>query len=323
MKRFSGTVTRGAIAGFIGAAALAVWFLIVDSFRSTPFYTPTFVASAMLGLDHPQPNPALLAMYTALHFSVFILLGIAVTWVLEKTQITPFMLLGLVLGFLLFDLMFYAGVVVTGTNVVSELGWPAVLAGNLIAGTALMRYLYVTVPGERHRLRDVLREHRTIREGLVAGLLGGAAVMLWFLVIDLISGRLLFTPGALGSALFFGARGLHEVQTAVETVLGYTGVHVAAFMAVGLIASVMVEGARREPPLLLGMVLFFVTLETLFLGLLAVVAAWLLDAIRWWMIVGGNLIAAAVMGGYLLHEHPELREHLTHDLEEELVQQEG
>jgi hypothetical protein len=90
-------------------------------------------------------------------------------------------------------------------------------------------------------------------------------------------------------------------------------------MVVGLIASAMVEAARREPPVLLGMVLFFVTLEVLFIGLLAIVATWLLDSIQWWMVVVGNLIAAAVMGGYLLHAHPELRENLAHDLEEELV----
>jgi len=322
--KLNGTITRGAMAGFIGATALAFWFLVIDSARATPFYTPLFVARTLLGLDAtPGGHPLLLAMYTAFHFGVFILLGIAVAWVLEKAHIPPFMLLGLVLGFLLFDLIFYAGVIVTGTNVVRELGWPAVLAGNLIAGTALMRYLYVTVPGERAHLRDVLKEHTTIREGLVAGVLGAAAVMVWFLVLDLIQGRSFFTPAALGSALFFGARGMAEVSVAAETVLGYTGVHLAAFMLTGLIASAMTEGARREPPLLLAMVLFFVTLEVMFIGLLAIVAAWLLDGIRWWTIVVGNLIAAAVMGGYLLQKHPELKESLSHDLEEELVQQDG
>jgi hypothetical protein len=48
-------------------------------------------------------------------------------------------------------------------------------------------------------------------------------------------------------------------------------------------------------------------------------ATWLLDAMDWWTIVVGNLVAALVMGGYLLYEHPELRENLTHELEEEMV----
>jgi hypothetical protein len=319
MSRLNGTLSRGVMAGLLGAAALALWFLGVDAIRSEPFATPVFVARALLGLAEAEPGLVLLAMYTAFHFMVFILVGVVVAWIVEKAHIPPHGLLGLVLGFLLFDMIFYAGVVVTGTNVVQELGWPAVLAGNLIAGFVLMRYLRMTSDGVKTSVRDMLREHRTIREGLIAGLLGAVAVMLWFLVLDLVRQSAFFTPGALGSALFFGARGTAEIQVTVETVLGYTGIHVVAFMVVGLIASAMVEGARREPPLLLGMILFFVTLEVLFIGLLAIVATWLLDSIEWWMVVVGNLIAAGVMGGYLLHEHPELRENITHDLEEELV----
>jgi hypothetical protein len=116
-----------------------------------------------------------------------------------------------------------------------------------------------------------------------------------------------------------GARGVDEVVVSAATVLGYSGIHIVAFLLAGLIASAMVEGARRQPPLLLGSILFFVTFEVLFIGLMAVVAVWLLDAIHWWTVVVGNLIAAAVMGGYLLYQHPEIRESLSHDLEEELV----
>jgi hypothetical protein len=320
MRRPSQLILRGAIAGLLGALALAAWFLIVDTVQSTPFYTPTFVASTLLDLAEARATFPLLAMYTALHFAVFIAIGIAVAWALDRAHVPAYFLLGLVLGFLLFDLIFYAGVIVSGVNVVRALGWPEVLAGNLIAGTVLMRYLHATGPEAQLHLRDVLRQHRTIREGLVAGLAGAIAVMVWFLALDLVRSRLLFTPGALGSALFFGARGATEVQITVETVLGYTGVHVAAFMAAGLLASAFTEGARREPPLLLGLVLFFVTLEVLFIGLIAIIAAWLLDAMDWWTIVAANLIAAAVMFGYLLHEHPELGESLTHELEEEVTQ---
>lgn len=319
MSRVNGTLSRGVIAGLLGAASLALWFLAVDAIRAEPFATPTFVARALLGLAEAEPGPVLLAMYSAFHFMVFILVGVAVVWVIEKAHVPPHSLLGLVLGFLLFDLIFYAGVVVTGTNVVQELGWPAVLAGNLVAGLVLMRYVHMTAEGPTSSVWDILRGHRTIREGLVAGLLGAVAVMGWFLVIDLVRQSAFFTPGALGSALFFGARTTADIQVTVETVMGYTGLHVVAFMGVGLLASALVEAARREPPLLLGMVLFFVTLEVLFIGLLAIVAAWLLDSIEWWMVVVANLIAAAVMGTYLMHRHPELRENLTHELEEELV----
>lgn len=319
MDTRSDVVRRGAIAGLAGAAAIAVWFLIIDAARGELFATPLFVASAILGLDNAQPTAVLLGLYTVLHFAVFAAIGVAVAWVLDRVHLPAYMALGLILGFLLFDLIFYVGVIVTGANVVDALGWPQVLVGNLIAGFALMGYLNVTGPEKVVRVRDLLRDHRTTREGLVAGLAGAAAVMLWFLVLDFVRGQPLFTPSALGSALFYGARGVAEVQITAATVIGYTLIHVGAFMTAGLLMSAFTEAARRNPPLLLGLVLFFVTFEVLFIGLIAIMATWLLDAMDWWTIVIGNLIAAGVMGGYLLHEHPELAENLSHDLEEELV----
>jgi hypothetical protein len=319
LRRIQGTLGRGATGGFIAAAALAFWFLVIDSIRAAPFDTPMFVARTVAGLDQLTAGPAMLLLYTVLHFGLFMLVGMAVAWVLDRIHMHASLLIGLVLGFLLFDLIFYAGIVFSGTDVVGALGWPEVLIGNLISAIVLTRYLRATEAEDEISLREVLSQHRTIREGLFAGLLGAAAVMLWFFVLDVVQGRVLFTPAALGSALFFGARGLNEVVISATTITGYTGVHLFAFLLVGLGASAAVEGARRQPSIILGIVLFFVTLEVLFIGLMAIAAAWLLDAISWWTIVVGNLVAAGVMGGYLLFEHPELRENLSHDLEEELV----
>ena len=48
------------------------------------------------------------------------------------------------------------------------------------------------------------QEHSTIREGLVTGVLGAAAVALWYLVVDAAAGRPFHTPNALGGVLFRG-----------------------------------------------------------------------------------------------------------------------
>ena len=319
MHRFSPTVSRGAMAGFLGGLTLAVWFLVIDATQHTPFYTPAFVAGSLAGLGQVDSSFGLLALYTLLHFSLFLLIGIAVAWLLERTNTAPHLLLGLVLGFLLFDLVFYLGVIATGVNVVRELGWPVVLTGNLLAGVVLMGYL-AAKSGVRMNLRQVLNEHQTVKEGLYAGFMGGVAVALWFLLIDAVRGQLLFTPAALGSALFLGARGVAEVEITLATVLGYTAMHFAAFIAAGFLASALASAAEREPPVLLGAGLLFVTLEVMFLGLLAIIAGWLLNALNWWSVVAANLIAAVAMGVYLWHEHPKLREELNHDIEEELVQ---
>ena len=47
---------------------------------------------------------------------------------------------------------------------------------------------------------------RTVREGIWAGLLGAAAVAIWFLAYDAVAGLPLRTPALLGAALFHGLR---------------------------------------------------------------------------------------------------------------------
>jgi hypothetical protein len=319
MRRPSQTLARGVIAGILGAVALAAWFLIIDTVEGQPFRTPAFIASAVLGRELVIPTGGLIAIYTIIHFAAFILVGLGVTWLMERSETPPHFLLGVILGFLLFDLVFYMGVVVTGVDVVRELGWPEVLVGNLIGGVALMAYLHATGPGTVVSWRDVLREHRVIREGLIAGLIGAVAVAIWFLVIDLVQGRVLFTPAALGSAIFTGARSAAEVQITVPMVLAYTGVHLAAFLGTGFVASALISEAEKDPPMLLGLILLFVTFEVLFFGLIAIMASWLLDSIRWWTILVANLIAAGAMGTYLWKEHPNLQAELARPLEEEEI----
>src|SRR5262245_21596645 len=317
MNHPSKTLKRGIIAGIIGGLALAVWFLVVDVIEHQPFRTPAFLASAVLGHEQVQFHAGLIAIYTLVHFAAFIIVGLAVTWLLERTETPPHFLLGVVLGFLLFDLVFYLGVIATGVNVVRALGWPEVLTGNLVAGIALMGYLHVTGPGTTVSWRQVLRQHRVVREGLIAGLIGAFVVALWFLAIDLTRGRVLFTPAALGSAIFLGARGAAEIQRSVAMVLGYSVLHVGAFLVTGFIASALISEAEKDPPMLLGLILLFVTFEVLFFGLIAIMASWLLNSIAWWTILVANLIAAAAMGFYLWREHPSLRSELKKPLEEE------
>src|SRR5689334_16420801 len=73
-----------------------------------------------------------------------------------------------------------------------------------------------------------------VREGVVAGALGGAVVALWYLLCDTIGGRPFHTPALLGAIIFNGLRG-HDVGTAtLAAVLSFTVLHFAAFIAFGL-----------------------------------------------------------------------------------------
>lgn len=147
----------------------------------------------------------------------------------------------------------------------------------------------------------------SLSEGLATGLIGAGGVAAWFLAIDALQGRPLFTPAALGTALFASGADMADVVISPSVVLGYSAVHVAAFVAVGIIAAFLARSAERTPSLLLGGVLFFVTLEAFFIGIIAILASWLLGVLAWWPIAVANMIAALLMGAHLWRAHPILR----------------
>jgi hypothetical protein len=312
---------QGVLAGTAGAATLAAWFLVLYLRQGQAFRTPELLAS-ILGFGDLQGGAVSVLVYTVVHFALFALVGIAATALVRQLDAVPGLEFGLVLGFLLFNLVFYGSVIVTGVEVVGELGgWPRVLAGNLLAGVAIFAALTAMGAAEPLRITEVLERHYTIREGLVTGLLGASAVALWFLIVDVIAGRILFTPAALGSAVFLGARTADVVQVSLLTVGGYTLLHVTAFMLTGLVAAGVVAAAEEySEAILLGGVLLFVSFEAFSIGLLTIVANWLVDTLSWWNIAGANLVAAAAMGGYLYLRHPLLmRDVRERELEEDLV----
>jgi len=152
---------------------------------------------------------------------------------------------------------------------------------------------------------------RILREGFVAGLIGAAAVALWFLALDIVAGRPFLTPAMLGSAVFWGLRDPTVVETTFAAVVGYTMIHVVAFCLVGVVAAALASLVDKVPATLFVVVVFFAIFEFGFYIVVAVVAQPLLGWLAWWSVAVGNLIAAVGMGTYLWRAHPHIRESLT------------
>ena len=153
-----------------------------------------------------------------------------------------------------------------------------------------------------------------VRDGIVAGMLGATAVAVWFLGVDLAYGQPLATPMALGRGLLhlFGPPG-GEGQ--LVFVAAYTVFHYAAFIAVGLLTSVIVHWARSQPTVLAGAMMLFVAFEIGFYGLSAALRESPgLGNLGGGLVATGNLVAAAVMGGYMWRRHPELKAELQYAL---------
>ena len=315
MNRATSVLLHGAVAGLLAATALVLYFLIWDRALHAPLRTPTFLAAAILGVRHVQPDVGAILLYTLVHYIVFVLIGLLVAWVVGQVPMARSLLFGVVVGFLLFDLLFYAGIIVSGTNVIRALGWPIVLLGTIVAGLVMLGSLALTSPARGTGWIGVLREHRTTGEGIVAGAIGATIVAFWFMIVDAFAGRMLFTPAALGSAVFYGATSPAQVTVDFTTVAGYTLLHYAAFLVVGLIFAAVVRGTEESPPLLLGLAMLFVVAETLFVGLVAIAASWILGTFAWWAIIVGNVLAAIGMGAYLWKMHPALQNTMRGPLE--------
>jgi hypothetical protein len=151
---------------------------------------------------------------------------------------------------------------------------------------------------------------RLYQEGIIAGIIGAATVALWFLVVDALNGRPLYTPTVLGTALFGRTAGVVDLQTlpvSMEMVLMFTWVHGLAFAAIGGVASRLLGMAERNPSIGFGVLLLFVVFEFGFTVAAMLFAAPILKVLTWPAVLVANLLAAAAMAAYFRLRHPSLR----------------
>jgi uncharacterized membrane protein YphA (DoxX/SURF4 family) len=193
--------------------------------------------------------------------------------------------------------------------------------GILIPATLFVLLLVLAAMRRPDAFRGIWREarhapHRVLREGVMAGVIGATAIAVWFFLVDLLAAPALFTPTTLGRAVFSVLGAVPEAESPIVHVLAYTAFHYAAFIAVGIVAAVMVRLAGDEPSVLLGFAILFVAFEVGFYAFVAVLSQVTpLGQLAWWQVMLGNLIAAAAMGFYLLRAHPVLREQLRRSLD--------
>jgi hypothetical protein len=146
------------------------------------------------------------------------------------------------------------------------------------------------------------------REGLVIGLIGYAAVALFYSAFDVLAARgPLFTVNMLGRALFRGLRDpavlMFPQQLDTGAIFLYNALHLVAALCIGMIViAIVAEGIRHpERRALILAALVGGGVVTVF-----VVAA-LTESIRpllpWWSIVVANVLAAALAGTYLMVRH--------------------
>ncbi len=142
---------EGMIAGIIGAATVALWFLVVDAAAGRPLYTPTVLGSALFRrgaapLAEVLPDLEMVGMFTWVHGLVFLAIGGVVAWLLAYVERHPSAGFGILMLFVFFEFGFVAVAMVFAEPVLHALAWPAVLVANMLAAAAMGGYFWV-----RHR----------------------------------------------------------------------------------------------------------------------------------------------------------------------------
>ena len=149
---------------------------------------------------------------------------------------------------------------------------------------------------------------RLYQEGMIAGVIGAAAVALWFLLLDTAAGHPLYTPTVLGTAIFrhSALASPETISVSLEMVGMFTWIHVLVFAALGGAVSRLIAMAERNPSWGFGLLLLFVVFEFGFIAAASLLAAPVLRVIPWPSVLGANLLAAAAMTAYFWRRHPHL-----------------
>jgi len=316
MKRsLHAVLADGVVGGLLAGLVVALWFLVVDFVAGQPFHTPAVLAGALAGQDVVAPTFRLVAAYSLIHFGVFALLGVAMAAALAVLGTPPRLLLGVVFGLVAQELVFYAGLSLSGASRVAVVPWPHAVAANVLSGFLLMAYLHRAARDQHPLGLAALKGHRLLAQGLVTGLIGAGTVALWFFALDVAAGQPLRTPAALGAALLFGASNVAAVQVNVGIVMAYTVVHVTAFAVAGIVFVAIAEQLERTPGLVLLVAMAMIVLEAVVVSAMALGAQWVLGALGVWEVVAANVLAVGAMGWYVWATHPLLQRRLREQVQ--------
>jgi hypothetical protein len=314
MKRLGNPlILHGVVGGVLAGLVVALWFLVVDSIAGRPFHTPAVLASALTRYEAAGPTFRMVATYTVVHFAVFACLGAGVAGAITALGTPPRLVFGVLFGLGAQELVFYTGLSLSGVSGVAVVPWPHVMAANVLSGLVLMTYLHrASREVGRFGLAGV-KDHPLLARGLITGLVGAAAVAVWFFALDVVTGHPLRTPAALGSALLLGASNVGEVQLNLGVVAAYTVVHVVAFAVAGIGLVAIAEQVERAPALLLLVAMAGIVLEAVVVAGLGFGAQWVLGALGLWSVLGANVLAVGSMGAQVWATHPLLRRRLREE----------
>jgi len=138
---------EGVTAGFIGAASVALWFLMIDSIAGRPFFTPAVLGASLFDLLGAgfggRGLVTHVAAYTVLHFAAFIIIGLAAAVLMNVLDRKPSWLVGFITLFVVFEICVVALLgLLSRSPLFGAIAWYQLGAANLLAAFLMGRYLW-------------------------------------------------------------------------------------------------------------------------------------------------------------------------------------
>ena len=135
------TIADGAFAGMIGASGVALWFLGVDVLNHELLFTPSLVGGALLWGIEATPDHVvsmgMVAAFTAVHCSVFVLFGIVCAWIVDRFREPPDIPLLALLCFFALQGSFLAATQILVPSLVEILGHGVIATGNVFGAIGM------------------------------------------------------------------------------------------------------------------------------------------------------------------------------------------
>ena len=139
-------VGDGTMAGVIGASAIALFFLLVDTARREALFTPSVMASALLRGVAPSDaggvDLSMVAAYSVIHGAAFVAIGILAAWAtaLRRSSVATFTLAIALFGTL--ELGFLFACVAIEPGLLDAVGVAPASIGNLLSAIGMAAYLH-------------------------------------------------------------------------------------------------------------------------------------------------------------------------------------
>jgi protein-S-isoprenylcysteine O-methyltransferase Ste14 len=159
-------------------------------------------------------------------------------------------------------------------------------------------------------------DRRIVQDGFAVGLIGYAAVALFYSAFDLLAARgALHTVNMLGQAMFRGLRDpsvlLFPINLDPLAIVAYNALHLGIALAIGFFVASLVATAEQKPATRRIMRAVIVGGYAVTVVVVGVLTSPIRDLLPWWSIMLATAAAAILAGAYLVTRHPGLWRNLA------------